>query len=255
MDRKFSAHPAYSRYGSGARPRLLSSFEALRAMDLFAPVSDGELRQWTERGLERRVETDGLLLPGEDPAGPRLVVLLEGEAIVCWGNGESAELLIRTLEAGDFVGQIELFDASPGGVVVRAVGGVRVISWSRTEVLQAMRDCPDMALGFLTGMARQQRHLQRRVAGICSQRAPRRLARTLTALFEDRGIRLKDADGRRCLLLQHPPTQRRMGEISGMARETVSRLLGQWEECGWIAESQGDLIVRDEGQLRRLAGN
>ena len=248
MDKDFTVLPAPS-----AQPRRLSSFEALRAMDLFAPVPDGDLLQLTERGLESRVELEGLLLLKEDPLGPRLAVVLEGEALVCSGNGTSAELLIRTLEAGDFVGQIELFEASPGAIVVRAASEVRMISWSREEVLQAMQDCPDLALGFLTGMARQQRHLQRRVASLCSQRAPRRLARTLTGLFEDRGIRLKDAEGRRCLLLQRPPTQRRMGEISGMARETVSRLLGQWEECGWIAESDGDLIVRDEGQLRRLA--
>jgi CRP-like cAMP-binding protein len=238
---------------STAPPRRLSCFEVLRAVDLFSPVSDEELRQWIARGVERRVEKDSILSTGPDLHGPQLTVLLEGEALVCWGNGVAAELLIRTLDPGDFVGHVELFDGDPGGVLVRATGPVRLISWSREDVLQALRKLPHMALGFLTGMARQQRHLHRRVAGACSQRAPRRLARTLSALFEDRGIRLKDAEGRRCLLLQRPPTQRRMGEIAGIARETVSRLLGQWEECGWIAESEGDLIIRDEGELRRLA--
>jgi CRP-like cAMP-binding protein len=120
--------------------------------------------------------------------------------------------------------------------------------------MQAMRDCPGLAPGFLGGMARQQRHLQRRVAGLCNQKAPRRLARALSALLEDRGIRLKDEAGRRCLLLRDTPTRRRISEMAGMARETVSRLLGRWEQCGWIATSRGELIVLDEGQLRRLAG-
>ena len=248
MNKNFRVLPAPS-----TRPRRLSCFESLRAMDLFSPVSDADLRRLAERGAERRLEKEGLLLLRQDPREPQLAVLLEGEALVSWGNGNAGDLLIRTLEAGDFAGQIELFDAPPCGTVVRAAGAVRFMAWRREDVLQALRDCPELALGLLAGMARQQRHLHRRVAATCSQRAPRRLARTLTALFEDRGIRLKDAEGRRCLLLQRPPTQRRMGEIAGMARETVSRLLGQWEESGWIAESQGDLIVRDEGQLRRLA--
>ena len=231
----------------------VSCFDSLRAMDLFSPVPDGDLRRWAERGAERRLEKEGLLLLREDPREPLLAVLLEGEALVSWGNGNAGDLLIRTLEAGDFTGQIELFDALPCGAVVRAAGPVRYMAWRREEVLRALRDCPELALGLLAGMANQQRHLHRRLATACSQRAPRRLARTLTALFEDHGIRLKDAEGRRCLLLPHPPTQRRMGEIAGMARETVSRLLGQWEESGWLSESEGDLIVRDEGQLRRLA--
>ena len=81
------------------------------------------------------------------------------------------------------------------------------------------------------------------------------LARTLAGLLEDRGIRLKDAEGRRCLLLPDPPPRRMLGEMAGMARETVSRLLTQWEQHGWIAETQGDLVVRDEAQLRRLEGD
>lgn len=249
MTKNFTVLPAPS-----AQPRRLSCFEALRALDLFYAVPDGELLRLSVLGVERRLERDALLLASEDPLGVQLVVLLEGEAVVCSRNGDAGELLICTLEAGDFTGQIEIFEAHPCGVIVRATSDVRLISWGRDNVLEALKGCPDMALGFLAGMARQQRHLQRRVAGICNQRAPRRLARTLTALFEDRGIRLKDAEGRRCLLLHRPPTQRRMGEIAGIARETVSRLLGQWEECGWIAESQGDLIVRDEGELRRMAG-
>jgi CRP-like cAMP-binding protein len=170
-------------------PRRLSCFEALRALDLFSPLADEELLQLTALGHERRLERDGLLLTQEDPHGPQLVVLLEGEAAICSRVGETGELLIRTLEAGDFTGQIEVFDAPPSGVIVRAVSFVRVISWRRENVLQALKASPDMALALLAGMARQQRHLHRRVAGMSSQRAPRRLARTLTALFEDHGIR------------------------------------------------------------------
>jgi CRP-like cAMP-binding protein len=234
--------------------RRLSCFESLRAMDLFSSLPDGDLRRLSERGAERRLERDGFLRLREETHGTHLAVLLEGEAVLVWGNGAGSDLLIRTLEPGDFAGQIEMFDGHPCGTLVRAAGPARFLAWRREDVLRMLRDCPEMALGLLAGMARQQRHLHRRLAGVYSQRAPRRLARTLTALFEDRGIRLKDAEGRRCLLLQRPPTRRRMGEIAGIARETVSRLLGRWEECGWIAESEGDLIVRDEGELRRMAG-
>jgi CRP-like cAMP-binding protein len=222
-------------------------------MELFAPVPDGDLLSLVERGIERRFGKDEILAARDAPGSPGLIVILEGEAAVMWGGGTTGDLLICTLEPGDFAGQIEVFEPGPGATFVKAAGTVRMIAWRREDVLQAVQDCPGMASGFLAGMARQQRHLQRRLAGVASQRAPRRLARTLSALFEDRGIRLKDAEGRRCLLLPQPPTQRRLGEISGIARETVSRLMGRWELCGWIAESQGDLIVRDEQELRRIA--
>jgi len=241
--------------------RRRTCFELLRGMELFSPVADGDLLQLIEQGSERRFETGTWILgkagktARNESEAPRLTVLTEGEAAFSWRHGTGGDLWVRTLEAGDFFGQLEVFEASACGSLVRALGPVRAISWDAETLLQAMKDCPALALGFLAGMARQQRHLHRRMAGVSSQRAHRRLARTLTALFEDHGIRLKDAEGRRCLMLQSPPTRRRLGEISGIARETVSRLMGQWELCGWIAESEGDLIIRDERELYRVAGD
>jgi CRP-like cAMP-binding protein len=236
------------------RPRV-SGFDALRALDLFAALGDGDLMRLAARGTERRAAKDAVLLSEESTGAPSLVVLLEGEATASCGNGDAGDSLIRTLEPGDFFGHLALFGEASCGTLVRAGVAVRTMSWSRDETLRALRETPELALVFLGGMARQQRHLHRRVAGLCNQRAPRRLARALSAMLEDHGIRLKDPEGRRSLLLRELPSRRRIADLAGVARETVSRLLGHWESRGWITESRGDLIILDERQWRRLAGN
>jgi CRP/FNR family cyclic AMP-dependent transcriptional regulator len=242
--------------------RFRSGFESLRGMDLFSPVSDGELVKFAALGCERRVEKGTAFRMSDacraEDGTPPLALILEGEAVLAWGRG-AEELLIRALEPGDLLGEIEVFDGAIGewaapGTVTRTLTTLRLLEWDRDDVLEALRRWPDVALSLLGGMARRQRELHRRVAGICHQRAPRRLARALMAVIEDRGVRHRDEDGRPCLLLRRAPSRTRLAEIAGMARETVSRLLTQWEQGGWIAGDQGDLLVLDEPQLRRLAG-
>ncbi len=247
-------HPLSPR-GAGRRRearRFRSGSEILRGLELFAPVSDGELMKFASLGWERRVERGRTVFPspGEDSAP--LALILEGEARLAWTRGGD-EPLIRALEPGDLVGEIEMFDATPGEAVARALTTVRLLEWDRDGVLEALRRWPDVALGLLGGMARRQRELHRRVAAICRQRAPCRLARALVGVAEDLGTRHRDEAGRAYVRLPRAPSRARLAEIAGMARETASRLMIDWERRGWIARDGGDILVTDEAALRRAA--
>jgi CRP-like cAMP-binding protein len=233
-------------------------------MDLFSPVSDGELTKFAALGFERRVERGRVVFPDVSSGSARsapgdarsvaaLALILEGEARLAWGRGVG-EPMIRALEPGDLVGEVEMFDETPGDAVARALTAVRLMEWDRDGVLEALRRWPDVALGLLGGMARSQRELHRRVAGICRQRAPRRLARALAGLVEDRGVRQPGEGGEPVLRVRGAPSCARLAEVAGMARETASRLLVEWERLGWVGRAGGDLLVLDENALRFMAG-
>jgi|GEM_PF-5207333 len=339
--------------------RFRSAFEILRGMDVFAPVSDGELVKFAALGRERRVARGRLLRLDPAPPDPPLALILEGEAMLAWGRGPE-ELLLRALEPGDLVGETELFasgaahrphnswrtrprDApldplqrgrgenlapdqslmirepaapyrlrtppsrdqahSPGrsahpekglefgvphnpGVIpldqdesvgggtrisqdspalfeedeatagpsTRALTPVRLMEWELDAVREALRRWPDVAVGLLGGMARRQDDLQRRVAGLCGGRAPRRLARALAALLRERGVPWREGLGRRGWRLMRTPSRTRLGSMTGLARETVSRLLAAWTRQGWITAHEGDLVVLDRASWCRLTG-
>jgi CRP/FNR family transcriptional regulator len=237
---------------SGPQKSFRSGFDILRDLDLFSPVSDGELSRFAALGRERRVERGDPVFPLLHAALP-LALILEGEARLAWGR-MPGEPLIRALEPGNLVGEIGMFDEFPDDGVARALTVVRLMEWDRDGVLEALRRWPDVALGLLGGMARSQRELHRRVAGICRQRAPRRLARALTGLVEDRGTRQRNGAGEAVLRVRRMPSRARLAEMAGMARETASRLLLEWEHVGWVGREGGDLLVLDEKALRREAG-
>jgi len=117
-----------------------------------------------------------------------------------------------------------------------------------------MQENPGLTLGFLGEMARRLGESHRRLAGIRNQRVPRRVACILVSMLDERGLRVKDSEGRSCTLLRQRPTQRRIAELAGTARETVSRLFTDWQSSGLFEDRGGEFRVFNENQLRRLAG-
>jgi CRP/FNR family transcriptional regulator/CRP/FNR family cyclic AMP-dependent transcriptional regulator len=236
-------------------PSGASLFEALRGMDVFSQVQDKDLLRLTAMARTRRAAKGETLLGAGTADGRHLILLLEGEAEVIRESGDGGETLLATLREGEMAGEAALFDPlSPEDTALRASTPVKILVLQRDEVLRGLGECPGLALGILTEMARHLNQVHRRVAGICNQKAPRRIASALVALLDERGTRLKDAEGRRCLLLRRRPTQRAIADLSSTRRETVSRLLSSWQRLGWLEDRHGDLLVFEEARLRALAG-
>ena len=231
-------------HSSGLRA---STFECLRGMDLFSHMPDPDLLKLAAIARERRVNKGDILLRQDEAGGKILYVILEGEATVIWENAEGSESLLANLYSGDMAGEMELFSEGPHCATVCASKPSRLL-------LRGIREKPELALGFLAGISHRLRQSNRRMTGICNQKVPRRVASILVAMLDERGTRLKDAAGRRCVLLRDRPTQRRIAELAGTARETVSRVFAGWESSGWIEDRNGDFMVLDEVQLRHLAG-
>ena len=250
------ASPISTMSGSSLPVKCLrpSGFECLRGMDLFSDWPDADLRKLAAASRERRVDREEIIIRQDESGGKHLFVLLTGEATVIWENGDGRESLLATLHPGDIAGEMELFDSGPRCATVRATASTRLLMLHRDDLLRGLLEKPEWILGFMTEIAKRLRQSNRRVAGICNQRTPRRLASILLSLLDERGVRLKDPEGRRCLLLRERPVQKHIAELAGTTRETVSRLFAQWETAGWMEDRNGDLMVYDEARLRRLAG-
>ena len=232
-----------------------SLFEALRKLDLFSSLSDGDLLKLAALSRDRQIEKGEIIMRQDAAENEHLFILLQGSALAIWENSEGLESTLAALQSGDLIGELDLFDPSPSGwATVRATSPGRILSLRREDLLRGLRERPELALGFLCEMASRMRLMHRRVSGICHRKASRRLASALTALFEERGVRLKDSEGRRCLLLRGRPTQRVIAELAGLKRETASRLLAGWCREGWMQDRNGDLMIFEEARLRALAG-
>ena len=73
-----------------------------------------------------------------------------------------------------------------------------------------------------------------------------RLARTLLRLTEIQAI-AEGPDSRIRI------TQRELGRMVGLSRESINRHLRDWEEKGYVALDKGACMIKDWSRLRRFA--
>ena len=123
--------------------------DEVRAIPLFAGLTDAALERIAASGTEREVEAGQVLaLPGDPGSG--MFVIREGEVTVEARSGPIA------LGPGDFFGELALLVPDAGRVArVRAATHARCLSIPRNDFLALLESEPPLALEVLRELARR----------------------------------------------------------------------------------------------------
>lgn len=226
--------------------------DCLKGVDLFTALGQAEIARLACFARQKPCGKGETVVTQFDPAGEHLYVVAEGEAAVIVEGHDGKESIVALLKQGDFFGEMSLFDGSPRAASVRTTAASRLIVLRGEDILRGLREWPGFALTLLGEMMRRLRQSNAKVAGLAHQRVERRVALVLLQLFEERGVRLKDEGGRRCIILRGRPTQQQLAEMAGTSRETVSRVVSDWEKKGIVRDHVRDLFLLDEAALRKV---
>jgi CRP-like cAMP-binding protein len=153
----------------GARLRSVALTEEACAVAYDRVLYQGYLsnipmfRSCTAEQLDRLAElgdavsfTDATIV-SEGDAGTNFFVITSGKARVTRGGQDVAEL-----GAGDYFGELSLFDPAPRNATVTAVGLISLVSLSRDAFVRALDATPQIRDALLHGMAHRIHELDAR---------------------------------------------------------------------------------------------
>jgi CRP-like cAMP-binding protein len=172
-------------------------------------------------------------LPGETPDHP----------------ANRHESLLRVVSAGQIFGEVAVFDGGPRNASAVAVTKAVVRRYPPEAVQRMLRQHPDLGIACLTLIARRLRFALERTTDIHIRDGAARLIKTILIL----GVRFGQRDGAR-LVVRHDLTQAELGALTGLSRETVSKVLADLAGQGLMEIGSGTIIVIDEDALRRYIG-
>jgi CRP-like cAMP-binding protein len=130
--------------------------DSLRAVPLFAELSNRELRQLAESMHEKSYSAgDDVVTQGEGGVG--FFVILEGSARVSVGGHEE-----RVLPAGSYFGEMALLDGSQRSASITAAEPLRCAGMTAWHFRPFVRDHPDIAWALLTALAKRVREAEAR---------------------------------------------------------------------------------------------
>jgi CRP/FNR family transcriptional regulator, cyclic AMP receptor protein len=139
---------------SGETPLHHGWLPVLARVPLFSALSQRQLRHVADLAELRRFKRDAQIVQA-GAVGNAFYVIMDGRAEVLTPSGHR-----RTLQAGDFFGELSLLDGAPRAATVSATEALAAARISRAAFLRLLKEQPETGVGLVHGMVAMIRDMQ-----------------------------------------------------------------------------------------------
>lgn len=180
-------------------------------------------------------------------AGSSMMAVLAGTIKISAVTSEGKELVLNMIGVGQIFGEIALLDAKPRTADAIALSDCQVAVVERRDFLPLLRANPDLALRIIVMLCGRLRRTNEQVESVMFMPLEVRLARALVRLASEQG----GGDAKPAAMIV--VTQRDLGQMIGMTRESTNKQLKAWQREGWVEIVKGGLELRDLETLASIA--
>ncbi len=186
-----------------------------------------------------------IYLPG-DPSDQ--IFLLKTGVVKITTSASEQDTILALLYPGDIFGELAMIDESPRDHIAEAVEDTLLCTLNRNLLVQMVQQSPALGYQITKLMGLRLRRLRTRVEELLYKSAHERIARTLLDLATDYGV--KDDDG---ILIPIRLNQGDLGNLVGLARETVNIVLQDLKQRGLVEAGRRNIRLKDPNRLRSVS--
>ena len=207
----------------------------LNAIPLFRSLTEQQLASVGAHAAWRVVEK-GEVIVRQGELADSFFVIASGQVKVYMSEGDR-EVILKTLSAGDFFGEIPMFDQEPRSASVAAMERCHLQTLSYKAFQRAMEGSADIAKRVLETLAKRLRDADRKISTLALMNISSRVSRTLLELAIM-------SNGR--MVVGEPFTQKDLAGMVGASREMVNRTLHDLMLQGYIEVHRKSITILDE---------
>jgi CRP-like cAMP-binding protein len=212
---------------------------ALQRIPLFAALPENQLRTLAADTLSQRYGRGEVLFTRGDQ-GDRAFVILEGAIDLVIDSPDGRELILTRLSEGEHLGEMALLDDLQRSATARAASATQVVVVLRRTFLRALEAEPEMSRQIIRSLVQRLRIADEKIEAFAYLDAEGRMARTVLQLDPGRGETIK-------------ASHEELSHMSAISRQTATRILGEWEDAGYVELSRRGVLVRDRDALEAIA--
>jgi CRP/FNR family cyclic AMP-dependent transcriptional regulator len=149
------------------------------------------------------------------------------------------------LGKGDIFGEIALLDGHPRTADATAVTDCALYVIERRDFLPLMREEPEITLRLIEILCSRLRRTTEQAEEVMFLDLPSRLAKALMRLVD---ADIGDMRERKILI-----TQKDLGNIIGMSRESTNKQLRIWEDKKWVRTERNAVVILAIDPLAKIA--
>jgi CRP/FNR family transcriptional regulator, cyclic AMP receptor protein len=220
---------------------MLSNLELLRRVPLFAMLTAAQAEAVADAIVKRRFKR-GEKIVEQGKKSNALFIVLTGRARVLTADARGREVILATLQPGDYIGEMSLIDNEPHSATVRAEVQTDVLMLGRVEFARCLPENTSMAYAIMKGLVQRLRHADSKIESLALMDVYGRVARALLEFAQPQ------ADG--TMLIKDKISRQDIAKMVGASREMVSRVMKDLEERGFIdTQDNGSMIVKELGTM------
>lgn len=215
---------------------------------LFGGLSDDMLLKVAERCVDRRYNKGNIIFRRGD-LGDRLYVIAEGSIKVYLNSDEGDEMILRTLETPEVLGELALADGGPRSASAEASEESVLVSLDRDTWLELQEQHAELRQAMLEALVGVVRRLTDHTADLVFLDLQGRVAKVLVQLVDERGTETDEG-----VELDLTLTQSDLASMVGGSRQSVNQSLSAFQRRGYVELRGREIVVKDMAGLRRRAG-
>jgi len=192
----------------------------------------------------RKVKKGTAIFARGDP-GNSLFAVFAGAVKISIRSPDGKDAIFNVVGAGGIFGEIALLDGRERTADATAIADCELLVIDRREFLPLVHRHPEMAVRIIEVLCGRVRNTSEQVEHVMFLNLASRLARTLLSLADN----IKPSpQGRKVTI-----TQREIGQIIGMSRESTNKQLRIWEQQNLVRLERGGIVVLAPDALARIA--
>ena len=216
---------------------MLSNLELIRRVPLFALLTAIQAEAVAEAVTKRRFKR-GEMIVEQGTKSNTLFIILTGRVRVITSDKRGREVILATLQPGDYIGEMSLIDNEAHSATVRAEVQTDMRALGRAEFARCLPENSSMAYAIMKGLVQRLRQADRKIESLALMDVYGRVAR---ALLE---FATPDRDG--LMTIRDRISRQDIAKMVGASREMVSRVMKDLEDRGFIeTREDGSMHIKD----------
>ncbi len=216
---------------------MLTNLDLIRRVPLFSKLTPDQATMLSHSVVKRRFKR-GEIIVEQGKKSNSLYIILAGRARVVMTDRKSREVILATLNPGDYVGEMSLIDNKPHSASVETEIQTDVLVLGRYEFTRCLEENTATAQSVMAGLVQRLRKADDKINSLALLDVYGRVAKVL--------MNFAEADGLKQMVIRDKITRQDIAKMVGASREMVSRVMRDFEEQGLITTREGGSILLKE---------
>lgn len=217
--------------------------------DIFASLNDEDMSYIKLKSIQKELKDNEIIFL-EGDYGDYVYYIESGRINIFLISGEGKEKTLRIFGKGEVFGEMSIFDNLPRSASARTMSKTKLLIIPGKVILEMVKKNSNLSLNIIKELSRRMRVADLQIKDLLFKSSKERVIRSLLSLSVEFGTQTEKG-----ILINFKLTQQDIANITGLARETVSRIMSSLENGLLVIVGGKSILIPSLDKLRREASS